>query len=333
MTRNNKLIIDAFPVFNELDLFRFRISYLGSLVDRFVIAESNLTHSGVPKPLFVTTWLAQFDQETREKFHVLQVPLEDLKSSWEREIFTREYLAKYLTKTFSSARFILSDLDEIPSQKQVQTLKNKKGIFHFVTITSYRKSNWTLVDSHSNWHLGVMGEVSELEGLPNGGRFSKLSIIDADFGAHLSYFGCDSQTLSKKFQATAHTELNENFRSDPNLLNFSDHYRVDHLGRGRSPGFGVFQVVGLGENAVIDEIRKHHPQHFDKGNDLPSKKSRILASIWLTSYVGNGPISKFKRYIFPPYFYFSSLLIMILFPPMVEITITFILQMRRRLFL
>ncbi|MGH2552631.1 MAG: hypothetical protein ACRDEB_02875, partial [Chitinophagaceae bacterium] len=45
-------IIDCFTFFNELDLLEFRLKLLDEQVDHFVIAESNLTHSGHPKPFY-----------------------------------------------------------------------------------------------------------------------------------------------------------------------------------------------------------------------------------------------------------------------------------------
>jgi beta-1,4-mannosyl-glycoprotein beta-1,4-N-acetylglucosaminyltransferase len=43
-------IFDCFTFFNELDLLEFRLKLLSDHVDQFVIAESNITHSGQPKP-------------------------------------------------------------------------------------------------------------------------------------------------------------------------------------------------------------------------------------------------------------------------------------------
>ncbi|MEQ1678044.1 MAG: hypothetical protein ABL876_15150, partial [Chitinophagaceae bacterium] len=45
-------IIDCFTFFNELDLLEFRLKLLSPHITHFVIAESNLTHSGGPKPYY-----------------------------------------------------------------------------------------------------------------------------------------------------------------------------------------------------------------------------------------------------------------------------------------
>ena len=46
------MLIDAFTFNNELDLIEKRLEYLYNYVDRFLIVESNYTHSGKEKPLY-----------------------------------------------------------------------------------------------------------------------------------------------------------------------------------------------------------------------------------------------------------------------------------------
>ena len=43
------MIYDCFNFFNELDLLEIRFYTLYEVVDKFVIVESNKTHSGIPK--------------------------------------------------------------------------------------------------------------------------------------------------------------------------------------------------------------------------------------------------------------------------------------------
>jgi hypothetical protein len=46
------MLIDAFPLFNELDILELRLTELSPAVDRFVIVEANRTHKGTLKPLY-----------------------------------------------------------------------------------------------------------------------------------------------------------------------------------------------------------------------------------------------------------------------------------------
>jgi hypothetical protein len=326
---NHPLVIDAFPGFNEIALADFRIKYLNDWVDRVVIAESRMTHSGEPKPMYFSEWLAECEGEFGDKVTIIEVPLNELMSNWEREIFTREFLAQFLIDNFPNDFFILSDLDEIPSTDQIKRLRMSSGIFHFNTPTSYRKSNWILVDSHSSWSHGVLGEIANLRKFPNGARFSKLPKIEGEPGGHFSYFGHDSYLMAQKYQSLAHAELNHHVWRDASLLHFCDRYRIDHLGRSRSKGFGLFKVSSNKETSIIEQISNRFPGNFDSVQDLPPRMCRIYASIRLTSYMNHGLISNFKRRILPPSIFFESSLLVFLTPPVLEIIITMLHALRR----
>ena len=326
---NYPLVIDAFPGFNEIALANFRIKYLNDWVDRVVIAESEMTHSGEPKPLYFSEWIAGCKESFREKVTIIKVPLNELMTNWEREIFTREYVAQFLIDNFPNDFFILSDLDEIPSTDQIKRLKVSTGIFHFNTPTSYRKSNWLLVDSHSEWSYGVLGKIADLRKFPNGARFSKLPKIEGEPGGHFSYFGHDSYLMSRKYQSFAHAELNHHVWWDASLLRFCDKYRIDHLGRSRSKGFGLFKVSSNKETSIIEQIAHRFPANFDSAKDLPPRICRIYASIRLTSYMNHGLISNFKRRILSPSIFFESSLLVFFTPPILEMIITMLHAIRR----
>ena len=46
------MIYDCFPFFNELDILEIRLNSLAPYVDRFVLSEMDVTHSGRPKPFY-----------------------------------------------------------------------------------------------------------------------------------------------------------------------------------------------------------------------------------------------------------------------------------------
>ena len=56
------MIVDCFPFFNELDILEIRLNSLAPYVDRFVLTECNVTHSGNQKPLFFA--------ENKERFKI-----------------------------------------------------------------------------------------------------------------------------------------------------------------------------------------------------------------------------------------------------------------------
>jgi hypothetical protein len=292
---SKEFVVDAFPGFNEIRLAEFRISYLSKLVDKVVIAESSLTQSGFQKRFYFDEWLKQQSSEMQSRVTVIRVPLEHLKTSWEREIHTREFLMEYFRREYPSAKFILSDLDEIPSIEQVEQLRQSSSIFHFQTPTFFRKINWQLNDQHFNWARGVMGQVS-LNLFPNGGRFTKsIPWIESIAGGHFSWLGVDQDSIGVKSQAAAHVELNATFWSSIGLIEFCDKYRIDHLGRGRAIGFGIFKILYPLPQGILFELSKSFPDLVDNCEACPLWFIRFWASMKLTTYVGDNRFSHYVR--------------------------------------
>lgn len=291
-----KLLVDAFQVTNELDLIKFRLTYLHNLVDKVVIAESNMTHSGDTKPLYFTNFYPQLESRFSDKIEIVYVPLDSNMTTWEREQFTREYLRNHLFDKYFGSRFILSDVDEIPSIDQVNRLLNVTGIFHFHTPTYFRRLNWKLIDGHSNWARGVMGTVTEKK-LVNAGRYDKsLAKIGGSPGAHFSYLGFNSKKLELKLKSFAHHEEFEiDYWKSEDILNYCDKYVIDHLGRSRTKGYGILKIVNLDENLVIQAAEKFMPKMFEHPSSLPGSLSRFLASIKLSVFVNNRFLSKLVR--------------------------------------
>ena len=122
-------MVDAFPGFNEIELAEFRIRYLSELVDKVVIAESSLTQSGLEKKLYFQDWLENQTADLQNKIEVLKVPLEKLHTSWEREIFTREFLMDHLRITYPNAKFQwLCILMEVDLQKLFLGLRQARAV-------------------------------------------------------------------------------------------------------------------------------------------------------------------------------------------------------------
>lgn len=321
------MIIDAFPAFNEVELAEFRIKYLQNLVEKVIIVESTLTHSGIVKPLYFSNWLATQPHTLKSRVQVIHVDLSNLSTSWAREIHTREFLFDHIRSEFPEAKYILSDLDEIPSISQVINLREAVGTYHFHTPTSYRRLNWELSDSHSKWKLGLMGEVKS-NNKPNAGRFSKHPIIPGEPGMHFSYLGSGSKAISEKYNALAHTELNGNYWKSSELISFCDKFRIDHLGRSRNRGFGVFRVNLNPKNDVLLSAKIRFPELFDDGRDLPNYLLRLMASIRVSSYVGSGLVAKVQQKIFSPSFFFTSKSPLVYLGPTIELFIAIIYQLR-----
>lgn len=283
------MIVDAFLGFNEIKLAEFRISYLSPYINHSIIGESRTTHSGVAKNLFFREWYEKLNPDLKTKISIVEIPLEKFSDSWEREIGSREFLAAYVKRKFPGAQFILSDLDEIPSTSQVKSLNGVTGIFHFTTPTFYRRVNWKLKDKHSTWSRGVCGSIELLQE-ENGGRFSSYPIIGGDPGVHLSYLGMSDTHLREKISSFAHTELSANRFAAAGIIEFCDYFKINHLGKSRVKGFGLFDIAESNTEDIKEHIRLVFSDLIDANDSTtPSFPRRFWASMRLSVFLARQP--------------------------------------------
>lgn len=294
------MLVDAFLGFDEIDLAEFRIEYLSDCVDKTYIFESRTTHSGIQKRLFFHEWYSDLDEKRKNKIEIIEIDLSHFNDAWEREIGSREFAMRFLRKTHARDFFILSDIDEIPSVKQVVNALNIPDLYHFRTPTFYRKINWALKDSHRHWSRGVIGEVDRAI-YPNGARFTKsLPVIAEHPGAHLSYLGFDSIKLEKKLSSFAHTELLSASRDSKNIIQLSNEYGLDHLGRFMTKGFGLLEITKIEDNDVVDAASRWFPSEYTQVDSFKfGYFNRLLKSAKLTTYYamnGEANIDNLPKY-------------------------------------
>ena len=123
-------IIDAFLFYNELDLLKVRLSYLGEHVDQFLITEANIDFAGKPKPFLLNNEIIQ-SLPFPEKiiYHREFINLESIawrykrvryrnrksKYLWTIQDAQRNSLLKLLRNYNKNDIVIFSDLDEFPA--------------------------------------------------------------------------------------------------------------------------------------------------------------------------------------------------------------------------
>lgn len=106
------MIIDSFPYFNEKELLELRIRLLRDYVDKFIIIDSNRTHTGKPKPFTCKDTLISlglFSEQTQ----VIEYDMSHLDNepdTWVRERSQRDQLNKYVN---DNDYCFVSDCDEI----------------------------------------------------------------------------------------------------------------------------------------------------------------------------------------------------------------------------
>ena len=114
-------IFDCFMYFDEDLLLDLRLNILDKFVDKFVIVESNLTHTGKLKEF-------KFDINKFKKFEkkISYHPIENLlidknlkiKKNWSQNHLVdqsiRNSISKYITDASDNDWIIISDIDELP---------------------------------------------------------------------------------------------------------------------------------------------------------------------------------------------------------------------------
>lgn len=129
------MIYSLTPFFNELDILEIRLAELDPVVDRFIVAEAPVTHSGKPKPLHLQehwerfaawhdklTYVVVDDMPTGVELREAEQFAEQIDSDhWLREKHQRRALMRGLKGVGLDEDdcLLLSDLDEIPLRQVV----------------------------------------------------------------------------------------------------------------------------------------------------------------------------------------------------------------------
>lgn len=131
------LIIDTFPVHDELDLLECRLTEIYDAVDWFVVVEADVTHQGNPKPYYISDSVDRFAQ-FKDKLVVVRATglptVADDPDPWAREVSQREHVATGLAQIGVAADDIIlhGDVDEIPRAMHVRNVR--PGPSWFVTF-------------------------------------------------------------------------------------------------------------------------------------------------------------------------------------------------------
>lgn len=107
-------VFDCFPFYNELDLLELRLHELADVVDRFIIAEADMTFAGHPKPLNFADHAARFAAfKDRIDYIVVRDMPKDAPTGWVRQWHQREAMCAAIESAAPDDVILLSDSDEI----------------------------------------------------------------------------------------------------------------------------------------------------------------------------------------------------------------------------
>jgi beta-1,4-mannosyl-glycoprotein beta-1,4-N-acetylglucosaminyltransferase len=215
-------LLDVFLFYNELDLLKARLEYLGPIVDQFIISEANVDFSGRPKPFLLSQELVNtlpFAHKIiyhREHLNLSSIPwlFKKLKYRnrktrllWKIQDTQRNSTLAPL-KSFSINDIILfSDLDEFPSEAAiVEGIKalqanssNQKEPHAFSFDQTFYYYNLNNAAPEDKFYGSVMTTLGAFrKHLPHRFRSGKNDFEHiANGGWHFSYFMDEEKILNK----------------------------------------------------------------------------------------------------------------------------------------
>ncbi len=146
--------------FDEEMLLELRLNTLDKFVDKFIIVESNYTHSGKEKKLIfdinkypkfkekidyiIVRDLPQGIEEIGNDDSNLEITNKEIMNALRRENFQRNAIYRGLANTDDNDWIIISDLDEIPDLSNINFNSINKKIIFFKQKVFYYKLNLEL---------------------------------------------------------------------------------------------------------------------------------------------------------------------------------------------
>jgi beta-1,4-mannosyl-glycoprotein beta-1,4-N-acetylglucosaminyltransferase len=249
------MIYDGFLFFNELELLELRLNELSDVVDRFILVESSVTHSGRPKPMFFRENIKLFEKWLPRIIHVEIYDTPDDPAPFAREIFQRNQILRGIPADASWGDIlIVSDLDEIP---RAATLKKVLPAIHSPHTLSMKSYGGYMNARSGDWAYAKVTPLSIFMGTtPEKLRHAQHPLIE-NGGWHFSYVG-GGLRVHEKMKAFSHQEPAVQKWNDLGLLE-------ENLKR----GIGVF-----GGAMVFEALDDSFPRY------LLENRERFKGMVW-----------------------------------------------------
>lgn len=204
-----------------------RLEYLYDIVDKFVLVESTITHSGKEKPLYFADNKDRYAKYL-DKIVYIKVDIDPNKydwthsldkgfknASWQVENEQRNAIREGLKDIPDSAVIMVSDLDEIPNRDAIpraRRMLEHRLIVSLETRQFYYNLGQCLIEP---WPATVVVKKSTLTRVSpqqlRDGKNGNLWIKNG--GWHLTYFG-DVAAIQNKIKNFAHQEYNNDQYTD-----------------------------------------------------------------------------------------------------------------------
>ncbi len=204
-------VFDLFPFNGEHALLELKLAEMSPWVDYFVIVESSLTFTGLPKPLYFGEAKARYGPYLPKILHVVVDEFPDhIDSAWAREFYQRDMAIAAIGGRWAREDIVLlSDVDEIVRREAVEGFR---GASANIALETYRYFlNYRRADREGGVEKVGVVRAKELQHIGSSFARSGLylhrkEVISAG-GWHFTSIG-GSQAVLRKLQSYSHQENN-----------------------------------------------------------------------------------------------------------------------------
>jgi len=194
-------LVDSFMFYNELDVLELRLTVLDKYVDRFILVEAEVNHSGGPKELFFQKNKQRYEKWLHKITHIIVTAEESPKDKdpWSREKYQRHCILRGIQDDDSIV--MISDVDEIPDLSKIKLSPYETRAVHMWMF----EYSFDYVFTGEPWFGTVITHVKELKTHgPNYFRDNRWKFPVIQYaGWHLSSFG-DGSRVALKVNTFAH---------------------------------------------------------------------------------------------------------------------------------
>lgn len=258
-------VYDCFTFFNELDVLEFRLQELYDTVDKFIITEANLSHSGKPKEYILQNNWERFKPYADKIVRIQVDDFPETPDSWVREKFQRDALARGLTDLQPEDIVITSDLDEIPRAEMIEMIKTDENNYdrYILGIPMFQyKINYMKYHERGKQYNIIVTRGRVFTNPQREREFTFPWVQDpadtvyVDHGGwHFTYFGNDENAITK-IQNFAHTETDRKDLIERHDIEWMVRNKYGHHGVNHEERFDIVQVDDYFPKAITDNLDK-----------------------------------------------------------------------------
>ena len=269
------MIYDCFPFFNELDILEIRLNELNNIVDKFVITESRLTHSGKEKPLYYKENEKRFEKFSDKIIHIIPDISDPELDAWARERTQRDALKNGLVNCKDDDIICISDVDEIPKSERLAEYSIKNNLVCLEFKSYYFYLNYK---DNEIWKWFKILPYSMMKDMtPCQIRYTEAQKYILNSGWHFSFLG-DIDSIIKKIESTAHTEYDTDFYKDKNKIkekieNGNDIFGREHL------KYTSVDIDYTYPRFILENLDRFKDKGYIKGYEKKDHVTRVIEEV------------------------------------------------------